>query len=110
MNLTVQYFVIYLALFILVTLKQFTGLSCLTVGISVFEAGQKTVMFAPMLSILFIGVRMQALQLAKAQDGTFPPEAGPQGYAQDAMYLCTWSVLIQVCMAIIVCLLTCGGS
>merc|ERR1719158_2501306 len=83
MNLTVQYFVIYLLLFICVTLKQFMpGVGCLTVAIAVFEAAQKTVMFAPMLSILFIGTRMQALQLAKAQDGTIPPEAGPPGYAQ----------------------------
>lgn len=111
MNLTVQYFVIYLLLFICVTLKQFMpGVGCLTVAIAVFEAAQKTVMFAPMLSILFIGTRMRALQLAKAQDGTIPPEAGPPGYAQDAMFLCTWSVLIQVCMALLVCLLTCGGA
>merc|ERR1719247_3820604 len=111
MNLTVQYFVIYLMLFICITLKQFMGpVPCLTVAIGVFEAGQKTVMFAPMLSILFIGTRMRALQLAKATDGTIPPEAGPPGYAQDAMFLCTWSVLIQVCMALLVCLLTCGGK
>merc|ERR1719158_424805 len=76
MNLTVQYFAIYLMLFICITLKQFIpGLPGLTVAISVFEAGQKTVMFAPMLSIPFIGTRMRALQLAKAQDGTIPKEA-----------------------------------
>merc|ERR1719181_1194559 len=111
MNLTVQYFFIYLMLFVCISLKQCMGnIPCLTVAIGVFEAGQKTVMFAPMLSILFIGTRMRALQLAKAQDGTIPPEAGPPGYAQDAMFLCTWSVLIQVCMALLVCLLTCGGA
>lgn len=110
MNLTVQYFFIYLMLFICITLRQFTGMSCLSVAISVFEAGQKTVMFAPMLSILFIGTRMRALQLAQAQDGTIPKEAGPPGYAQDAMFLCTWSVFVQVCMALLVCLLTCGGT
>jgi len=112
MNLTVQYFFIYLMLFICITVKQFThgNVPCLNVAIGVFEAGQKTVMFAPMLSILFIATRMRALQLAKATDGTIPPEAGPPGYAQDAMFLCTWSVLIQVCMALLVCLLTCGGQ
>jgi hypothetical protein len=110
MNLTIQYFTIYLLLFVCVTLKQFTGLGFFTLGINILEAGQKTVMFAPMLAILFIGVRMNSLQLAKAQDGTIPSTAGPQGYAQDAMYLCTWSVLIQLCMAILVCLLTCGGA
>merc|ERR1719379_420369 len=50
MNLTVQYFFIYLMLFICITLKQFMpALPGLTVAIGVFEAGQKTVMFAPML-------------------------------------------------------------
>merc|ERR1719235_3007161 len=111
MNLTVQYFFIYLMLFICITVKQFThgNVPCLNVAIGVFEAGQKTVMFAPMLSILFIATRMRALQLGKATDGTIPPEAGPPGYAQDAMFLCTWAVLVQVCMALLVCLLTCGG-
>merc|ERR1719420_665557 len=111
MNLTVQYFFIYLMLFICITLKQFIpGMPCLTVAIGVFDAGRATVMFAPMLSILFIGTRMRALQLAKAKDGTIPTEAGPPGYAQDAMFLCTWAVLVQVCMALLVCLLTCGGQ
>merc|ERR1719181_702485 len=96
MNLTCQYFTVYLMLFVCISLKQCMGnIPCLTTAIFVFEAGQKTVMFAPMLSILFIGTRMRALQLAKAQD---------------AMYLCTWAVFIQVCMALLVCLLTCGGA
>ena len=59
---------------------------------AVFEAGQKTVMFAPMLSILCWATRMRALQLAKAEDGTIPPTAGPPYWAQDCMYLATWSV------------------
>merc|ERR1719335_701305 len=111
MNLTVQYFFIYLMLFVCITLKQFIpGMLCVTTAINIFEAGQKTVMFAPMLSILFIGTRMRALQLATTTSGTVPPEAGPPGYAQDAMFLCTWAVLVQVCMALLVCLLTCGGQ
>merc|ERR1719473_1846375 len=75
-NLTAQYFVVYLCLFVFITLKQFTGGFSLLIAL--FEAGQKTVMFAPMLSILFIGARMRALQLTKATDGTIPPSAGPQ--------------------------------
>merc|ERR1719263_1922014 len=40
MNLTVQYFFIYLMLFICITLKQFSGgeVPCLTTAIAVFEA------------------------------------------------------------------------
>merc|ERR1719214_242018 len=103
MNLTVQYFTVYLALFICITVKQFSpNLTIMDFLIGIFEAGQKTVMFAPMLSMLFIGARMRALQLTKATDGTIPPTAGPQPWAQDAMFLSTWSVFVQVIMAIVV--------
>merc|ERR1719161_96287 len=99
MNLTVQYFFVYLMLFICITAQQFLGSSDLwDQAIGIFDAGRATVMFAPMLSILFIATRMRALQLAATVDGTVPVEAGPPGYAQDAMFICTWAVLVQVCM------------
>jgi len=111
MNLTCQYFTVYLALFICITIKQFSpNLKIMDFLIGVFEAGQKTVMFAPMLSMLFIGARMRALQLTKATDGTIPPTAGPQPWAQDAMFLATWSVLVQLIMAMIVPLLLGTGK
>jgi len=107
MNLTVQYFFIYLCLWICITAQQFLGSSdMMDQAIGIFDAGRATVMFAPMLSILFVGTRMRALQLAKATDGTIPPTAGPQGWAQDGMFLSTWSCLVQVIMAIIVPVLT----
>jgi len=107
MNLTVQYFFIYLMLWICITCQQFLGSSPFwDKAIAIFDAGRATVMFAPMLSMLFIGTRMRALQLTKATDGTIPPTAGPQGWAQDGMFLSTWSVLVQVIMAIMVPLLT----
>merc|ERR1719301_104059 len=79
MNLAVQYFTIMLLLFVSITVRQFTGMG--EFAIIIFEAGQKTVMFCPMLAMLFIGCRMRALQLTKATDGTIPPGAGPQGWA-----------------------------
>merc|ERR1719388_180077 len=107
MNLTVQYFFIYLCLWVCITCQQFLGSSPFwDQAIGIFDAGRATVMFAPMLSMLFIGTRMRALQLTKATDGTIPPTAGPQGWAQDAMFLSTWSVLVQVIMAILVPILT----
>jgi len=107
MNLTVQYFFIYLMLWICITAQQFLGSSPFwDKTIAIFDAGRATVMFAPMLSMLFIGTRMRALQLTKATDGTIPPTAGPQGWAQDGMFLSTWSVLIQVLMALLVPILT----
>merc|ERR1719160_1766827 len=111
MNLTVQYFTVYLAMFICITVKQFSpNLKIMDFLIGVFEAGQKTVMFAPMLSMLFIGARMRALQLTKATDGTIPKTAGPQPWAQQAMFLATWSVLVQLIMAMLVPLLTGTGK
>jgi len=112
MNLTVQYFTVYLGLFICITIKQFSPPDCelLSVLVAIFQAGVQTVMFAPMLSMLFIGCRMRALQLSKASDGTIPPSAGPPLYAQHGMFLATWSVLVQVIMALVVSLVTCGGK
>jgi hypothetical protein len=107
MNLTLQYFFIYLCLFICITAQQVLGDAPIwDKSIAIFDAGRATVMFAPMLSMLFIGCRMYALQLAKATDGTIPTTAGPQGWAQDGMFLSTWSVLVQVIMAIMVPILT----
>jgi len=102
MNLSVQFFGVYLGLFICNTVKQYMQSSTVDKLMMIFEAGQKTVMFAPMLSILFWATRMRALQLAKAEDGTIPPTAGPPVWAQDCMYLCTWSVLIQLVLAMVV--------
>jgi len=111
MNLTVQYFTIYLALFICITIKQFAPrLLIMDFLIAVFEAGQKTVMFAPMLAMLFIGARMRALQLTKASNGTIPTTAGPQPWAQQGMFLATWSVLIQVIMVLVVPIATGTGK
>merc|ERR1719265_2382253 len=110
MNLTVQYFTIYLALFISITINQFFMVKIMELLIAIFEAGQKTVMFAPMLSILFIAARMRAMQLCTATDGSIPMEAGPQKWAQDGMFLATWSVLVQVIMFMIVPILTGSGK
>merc|ERR1719201_193801 len=102
MNLTLQYFTIYLVLFVAVTAEQFTGVAWLHKVIAICEGAQKTVMFAPMLAILFVGTRMRALQLTKAKDGTIPTTAGPQPWVQDAMFVATWSVLVQLIMCILV--------
>jgi len=75
-------------------------------AISIFDAARSTVMFAPMLSILFIAARMRALQLTKAKDGTIPVSAGPQKWVQDGMFLATWSVFVQLVMTMLVPILT----
>lgn len=110
MNLTVQYFSIYLMLFVFITVKQFAGdLRTINILISTLEGAQKTVMFAPMLAILFVATRMRALQLilgGDKGDGQIPVGAGPQTWAQDAMFLATWSLHVQLVMTVLVPLVT----
>merc|ERR1719456_1173507 len=110
MNLTVQYFFIYLVLFLCITTQTLLGESAMLDQIIwIFDGAKVTVMFAPMLSMLYIGTRMRALQLTKATDGTIPPSAGPQLWAQEGMFLSTWAVLVQVIMTILVPLVS-GGQ
>jgi len=108
MNLTTQFFFVYLVLWALVTIKQFTSPSgmdgFLNIAIPTMDSARATVQFCPMLSILFIGVRMRALQIRPASDG-----GAPQGWAQEGMFLCTYSLLVQVLMVMILPLFTRGA-
>jgi hypothetical protein len=56
-------------------------------------------MFCPMLSVLFLGLRLRALQLK-------PQVGAPQGWAQQGMFLCTYSLMIQVIMVLMLPLFT----
>jgi len=128
-NLATQYFLIYTLIFICSSIKsvalgqaaptrdaeqqsimrfqaesRFTG--PMTRAIGIFDAARSTVMFAPMLAVLFIGARMRSLQLMRLKDGTIPPTAGPQKWVQDGMFLATWAVFVQLVMAMLVPLLT----
>jgi len=65
------------------------------------------VMYAPMLSIIFVAGRMRALQLSQASDGSIPSTAGPPVWVQECMFLSTWSVLVQLILVIVLsCLYT----
>merc|ERR1719263_2041982 len=89
-NLTFQFFFVYGMIWACVTLKEFTGFewSLLT---QTMENAKGTIMFCPMLAILFVGTRMRALLLTNNK-------GAPQGWAQDGMYMATWSLLIQFTM------------
>merc|ERR1719456_1929691 len=63
------------------------------------ENAKATVMYAPMLSILFVGTRMRALQITQNR-------GAPQGWAQDGMYMATWAILIQFLMVLLIPLCT----
>jgi len=94
MNLTCQYFFVYLALQILCTVKTFASGVVGESAIAAVKACVATVRFAPMLCVLFIGLRMRALQITQ-QKGS------PQGWAQQGMFFATWAVLVQICLVLV---------
>lgn len=59
------------------------------------ESARLTVQFCPMLSVLFLAVRVRALQVTDRQ-------GGPQAWAQISMAVCTGSVLVQLLMVVLV--------
>merc|ERR1719197_327523 len=72
MNLTFQYFFVYLMIWLLLTMKQLALVSLkpfLSVAIPTMEAARGSVMFCPMLAVLFIGLRMRALQCSSLAFG-----------------------------------------
>merc|ERR1719262_388449 len=97
-NLTVQFFFVYLLLWIAQTAKDFLGMQ-LTKTTQLMENAKCTIMFCPMLAILFVGTRMRALLITNNR-------GAPQGWVQDGMYMATWAVLIQFLMVLLVGLAT----
>merc|ERR1719263_1715319 len=93
-NLTIQFFTVYLGIWIAETVKQFIGWD-LTRLKEIMENCKGTINFCPMLAILFVGTRMRALQITNNR-------GAPQGWAQDGMYMATWAVLIQFLMVLFV--------
>jgi len=89
-NLTCQFFFVYLMIWICITLREFTNYEWVLLT-QTMENARGTVMFCPMLAILFVGTRMRALLLTNNR-------GAPQGWAQDGMYMATWSLLIQFTM------------
>merc|ERR1719487_289079 len=75
--LTTLYFAVFTAVYVAQTI-----LECLRENsgakriVTVLDAGQRTVLFAPMLCVLLIGARMRALQLTRTVDGKVPAGAG----------------------------------
>merc|ERR1719272_2722222 len=95
MNLTFQFFGVYLAIAITRTVVQLMGSSpFLTKLEGLLTLAKYTVNFAPMLCILFVGARMRALQMD-------PKHGNPQKWAQNCFYLCAYSVLVQTLLVIL---------
>jgi hypothetical protein len=88
-NLAVQFFLIYFVIWTLLTLKEIAGIEVPRFFQAV-ETARVTVMFAPILSILFIVMKMRALSLSNNQ-------RSPPVWATIAMILATWAVFLQFC-------------
>lgn len=93
-NLTTQYFIVYLLLALFRTYNHWMGYAH-TRASDVMQLAAYTVNFAPMLCILFVGARMRALQID-------PVRGNPQPWAQTCFYMCTYSVLVQTILVICV--------
>lgn len=91
MTLTGQYFLVYLLLFAASTIKQFfeSAKDLMSVWVPTFIAAEKAVAFCPMLSVLFVGLRLRALQMTNQR-------GNPQGWAQQGMFLCVYAVGLQL--------------
>merc|ERR1719284_904575 len=93
MCLTFQFFFIYLMVWACISLREWTGMEWPLLT-NTMESAMGTVAFCPMLAILFVGTRMRALQMTNNK-------GAPQGWAQDGMYLATWSIFLQFLMVLI---------
>jgi len=98
-NLTIQYFVGYTALAVVRTYNELNNAAPLTFAPKILEAACTTVNYAPMLSVLFLGTRMRALQLSGGNPDAYDL---PQPWVKNAMQCCAWSVLIQTLMVVAV--------
>merc|ERR1719421_810727 len=94
MILATQFFLLYAFVQFSRTFSQFSG-----VKMSKFEnaimTATNTMNFAPMLSILFIGARMRALQMD-------PIHGHPQRWAQNCFFMCTYAVMAQTIISVAV--------
>jgi len=92
-NLTFQFFFVYIWIWAAITVKEFTGFEWALLT-QTMENCKGVVMFCPMLAILFVATRMFALQITDSK-------GAPQGWTQDGMYMATWSLLIQFVMVLV---------
>merc|ERR1719247_2237578 len=97
-NLTVQFFICYIFIWVAITVKEVTGWEWHFIT-NAMENAKGTTAFCPILSILFVACRMRALQLTDRR-------GAPQGWAQDGMYMATWAILLQFMMVLLIPLCT----
>merc|ERR1719473_2104453 len=95
-NLTVQFFTVYLGIWVAETVRNSVGTFWIMAKLgNLMDNAKGTINFCPMLAILFVGTRMRALLITNNR-------GAPQGWVQDGMYMATWAVLIQFLMVLVV--------
>jgi len=90
-NLTVQFFFVYLMVIIMATVSELSGGKYPLENhrfYAALQAAKTTVAFCPMLSILFVTTRMYALLITDKK-------GAPQAWVQDGMFMATWALLIS---------------
>merc|ERR1719335_2094069 len=90
-NLPCQFFFVYFMMTLMLTVTEVSGGYFQMDKYKLFaavEAAKSTLGFAPMLAILFVTTRMYALLITDKK-------GAPQAWAQDGMYMATWSLLIS---------------
>merc|ERR1719272_1853066 len=86
---------VYLLMWIFIAMQELTGYQFKEMQFYAgVEAARATVMFCPMLAILFVACRMRALQMTDNK-------GAPQSWAQDGMFMATWATLISLSMCLI---------
>merc|ERR1719377_429576 len=93
-NLTVQFFVCFIFIWIATTVKELTGWEWHFIT-NTMQNAIGTTAFCPMLAILFVATRLRAMTLTNWK-------GAPQGWAQDGMYMATWAILIQFLMVLLI--------
>lgn len=102
-GLAVQFFLVQLLLSCAAASSPGGRSGCGPKIIRVLRLAAHTVFFAPMLCVLFIGARLRAMEVDR--------ELGmPQPWAQDAFYACSYALLLQTSMVVLVPLLPGGDS
>lgn len=97
LNLLIQYFLIYTALAVVHSWNQIQGTHGSRLK-QILLTLAKSVNYAPMLCVLFLGTRMRAIQLTQGDTEKYEL---PQGWVQNAMQIASWSVLATALVSLL---------
>merc|ERR1719453_1078095 len=93
MILTTQFFAVYIGVYVGNLLRDIAGMQ-IDEGIKTIKLCAKTVVFAPMLSVLFLAARMRAEELT---DGA----GKPQGWVIESMFASTLALATKMLLILI---------